>query len=253
MPTEIERKFLVTGTEWHEVYSVHIIQGYLCCDKGRTVRVRLAGEKAFLTLKGIKKGISRPEFEYEIPVADAEQMLELCNGATIEKMRHIINYKDLKWEVDEFLGENQGLIVAEIELEEENQQFERPGWLGQEVTGDPRYANAYLASNPYSTWHYRETNESKLKSLLEYVKADGRIYPKPKEWAVLWEMLPDKKRIGPSWEPPMPLMLSARRSTPLLARTMLLEEHIRYAAEHGRLDDIDTYLRGLKPEQWFPG
>jgi adenylate cyclase len=253
MPTEIERKFLVTGTEWRQADSVRIIQGYLCCDKGRTVRVRLAGEKAFLTIKGITKGISRPEFEYEIPIADAEQLLKLCDGQVIEKVRHVVVYKGSKWEVDEFMGENTGLIIAEIELRTEDQIFERPGWLGREVTGEPRYGNAHLASNPYSTWCGREAIEDKLKCLLEYTQADGRICPNPKEWAMLWEMLPDKKRIGSSWEPPKPLILSARRNTPLLAKNMLLEEHIHYAAEHNVLDDVDTYLRGLRPEQWFMG
>jgi len=158
MPTEIERKFLVTGTEWRQAFSVPIRQGYLCRDKGRTIRVRLAGGKAFITIKGITKGISRPEFEYEIPPADTEQLLKLCDGPIIEKIRHIVNYKGSKWEVDEFLGENAGLIVAEIELEKEDQPFERPDWLGREVTGDPRYANSNLASNPYSTWHEREAD-----------------------------------------------------------------------------------------------
>jgi adenylate cyclase len=155
MPTEIERKFLVTGTEWHEAFSFHIFQGYLCRENEITVRVRLTGEKGFLTVKGIKKGISRPEFEYEIPVADAEQLLKLSDGAVIEKIRHVVLYKGFKWEVDEFLGENAGLIVAEIELEKEDQIFERPDWLGQEVTGDPRYSNASLVSNPYSNWRDR--------------------------------------------------------------------------------------------------
>jgi len=152
MPTEIERKFLVTGTEWHEAFSIYIRQGYLCRENEITVRVRLTGENAFLTIKGIKKGISRPEFEYEIPVADAEQLLKLSDGCVIEKIRHVVMYKGFKWEVDEFLGENVGLIVAEIELEKENQIFERPDWLGREVTGDPRYANASLVSNPFSNW-----------------------------------------------------------------------------------------------------
>jgi adenylate cyclase len=158
MPTEIERKFLVTGPEWHDAFSIHIRQGYLCRGNEITVRVRVANEKAYLTIKGIKKGISRQEFEYEIPVADAEQLLKLSNGCVIEKIRHVVMYKSFAWEVDEFLGENAGLIVAEIELENEDQIFERPEWLGREVTGDPRYANAYLASNPYSIWRDQETD-----------------------------------------------------------------------------------------------
>jgi adenylate cyclase len=155
MPTEIERKFLVQAKHWDQEDSVHIYQGYLCHEKGNTARVRLAGEKAFITIKGPKQGISRQEFEYEIPVADAEQMLKLCRGAIIEKIRHFVVYKGFEWEVDEFLGKNAGLIVAEIELEEEEQPFSRPDWLGREVTGDSRYTNSNLVSNPYSTWHDR--------------------------------------------------------------------------------------------------
>ena len=162
MPTEIERKFLVTGTEWRQADCIHIYQGYLCRERGKTVRVRLAGEKAFITIKGPTKGISRPEFEYEIPFAEAEQLLKLCDGAIIEKKRHVVVYKGSKWEVDEFLGENAGLIVAEIELVEEEQPFERPGWLGREVTGGPRYTNANLASNPYKSWHGREADNGQI-------------------------------------------------------------------------------------------
>jgi adenylate cyclase len=152
MPTEIERKFLVTGTEWRQGDSVRLCQGYLSRAKERTVRVRLAGEKAFLTIKGISKGASRAEFEYEIPVSDAEQLMKLCDGPLIEKVRHVVAYKGLKWDVDEFFGENAGLVVAEVELEREDQPFEKPDWLGQEVTYDPRYFNSSLATNPYRTW-----------------------------------------------------------------------------------------------------
>ena len=152
MPTEIERKFLVTGTEWRQGDSIRLCQGYLSRAKERTVRVRLAGEKAFLTIKGISKGASRAEFEYEIPVVDAEQLLKLCDGPLIEKVRHVVVYKGLKWEVDEFFGENAGLVVAEVELEREDQPLEKPDWVGQEVTHDPRYFNSSLATNPYRTW-----------------------------------------------------------------------------------------------------
>jgi len=250
---EIERKFLVIGNGWRQGDGVVTSQGYLCLDQERTVRVRLSGEKAFLTIKGPTKGIGRPEFEYEIPRGDCEQLLKLCAGSVIEKRRYVVEYKGSRWDVDEFLGENAGLIVAEIELENENQPFERPGWLGAEVSGDPRYFNSSLASNPYSTWQNQEAVEIKLEALLEYTKDDGRICPNPREWAALWEMLPDKKRIGPSWEPPIPLILSVRRKTPLPAKAMLLEEHIRYAAEHGVLDEIDAYLRALEPGQWLMG
>jgi adenylate cyclase len=153
MPIEIERKFLVTGTEWRQGNSVRYAQGYLCREKGKTIRVRLGGSKAFLTIKGpsLTEG-ARSEFEYEIPVADAEQLLKLCNGPIIEKYRHVIVSKGFKWEVDEFLGENTGLVIAEIELREVNQPFERPDWVGEEVTGDPRYYNANLVATPYNTW-----------------------------------------------------------------------------------------------------
>jgi len=150
--TEIERKFLVTGTEWRQANGVRFSQGYLSRDKERTVRVRVAGERAFLTVKGLTKGASRAEFEYEIPVADAEQLLKLCEGPVVQKVRHVVVYQGFRWEVDEFLGENAGLVIAEIELQKEDQLFERPGWLGQEVTEDPRYFNSNLAANPYSAW-----------------------------------------------------------------------------------------------------
>ena len=152
MSTEIERKFLVTGTEWRRDDGVRFSQGYLSRDKERTVRVRLADDHAFLTIKGLSTGASRPEFEYEIPAADGEELLKLCDGPIIQKVRHIVVHQGFTWEVDEFLGENSGRVVAEIELESENQPFERPGWLGREVTEDPRYYNANLTANPYSTW-----------------------------------------------------------------------------------------------------
>jgi len=153
MPIETERKFLVAGTEWRQASPARISQGYLNRDKERTVRVRLAGDRAFLTIKGITKGASRAEFEYEIPVDDAEQLLKLCEGPLIQKVRHVIEYKGLKWEIDEFMGDNAGLVIAEVELQSEDQAFERPRWLGKEVTGDARYFNANLAVCPYSSWH----------------------------------------------------------------------------------------------------
>lgn len=152
MPTEIERKFLVTGTGWRHANRLHISQGYLNRDKDRTVRVRLDGERAFLAVKGLTRGASRAEFEYEIPVADAEQLLKLCDGPVIQKVRHAVVYKGLTWEVDEFRRENAGLVVAEVELQKEDQPFERPSWLGREVTEDPRYFNSNLAMNPYGAW-----------------------------------------------------------------------------------------------------
>lgn len=155
MATEIERKFLVQGTDWHSAHGVHIWQGYLNRDKHRTVRVRVAGEQAFLTVKGVSHGATRSEFEYGIPVADAVELRLLCDGPIVEKVRRKIMHGGLTWEVDEFLGDNSGLVVAEIELESESQAFALPVWVGQEVTDDPRYFNSNLATHPYNTWHGR--------------------------------------------------------------------------------------------------
>lgn len=155
MSTEIERKFLVLGFDWRKDQGVRLRQGYLNRDKERTVRVRIAGEKAFLAVKGVNRGATRAEYEYGIPLADAEELLQLCDGPIIEKIRHTIDCNGLTWEVDEFLGDNEGLIVAEVELAKEDQRFERPGWLGQEVTDDSRYFNSNLCDNPYCTWHLK--------------------------------------------------------------------------------------------------
>lgn len=152
MATEIERKFLVTGEDWRTANGIAYRQGYLNRDKERTVRVRIANNKAFLTIKGISTGATRAEFEYEIPVADAEQLLLICDGPLIEKTRYLVQHAGMKWEVDEFHGENDGLIVAEIELESENQLFEKPIWAGREVTDDKRYFNSSLAVQPYTRW-----------------------------------------------------------------------------------------------------
>lgn len=152
MATEIERKFLVKGEDWRQAKPMRLSQGYLNRDKERTVRVRIADDKAFLTIKGKTQGISRAEFEYGIPVADAQQLLKLSDGPIVEKWRHIVPHQGRKWEVDEFLGENAGLVVAEIELEQEDQAFEQPSWLGEEVTQDPRYSNSNLSANPYNRW-----------------------------------------------------------------------------------------------------
>lgn len=128
-------------------------QGYLSTDKARTVRVRIAGDEAFITIKGPASGISRPEFEYEIPVSDAAAMLdELCLKPLIEKHRYTLEYKGMQWEVDEFFGENRGLIVAEVELDSADQAVELPDWIGSEVTGDARYFNSSLITHPFSQW-----------------------------------------------------------------------------------------------------
>lgn len=154
MALEIERKFLVANDDWRELaHGVAYRQGYLCADRERTVRVRIAGDKGYLTIKGPTKGIARSEYEYAIPLADACSLLDqLCPQPQIEKKRYAIRHCENIWEVDEFFGDNKGLIVAEIELEREDQSFERPGWIGAEVTSDPRYSNAALCAAPFNTW-----------------------------------------------------------------------------------------------------
>ena len=151
---EIERKFLVVGDAWRQTAtSVPYRQGYLATEPERNVRVRLAGPKAKLTIKGKAHGIARIELEYPIPVEDAELMLDrLCHRPLIEKTRHTLDYQGHEWVIDEFEGVNQGLVVAEIELEHEDQPFPLPPWAGDEVTHDPRYLNANLVARPYSEW-----------------------------------------------------------------------------------------------------
>lgn len=153
MAREIERKFLVKEGDWRAAEGVRYRQGYLNSVKERVVRVRTIGDRGYLTVKGLTVGASRLEFEYEIPVRDAEQMLdELCERSLIEKDRYKVQHAGLVWETDEFFGENQGLVVCEVELESEDQEFERPEWLGEEVTGDPRYFNSNLIKHPYTRW-----------------------------------------------------------------------------------------------------
>lgn len=156
MPLEIERKFLVKNQSFKQLgTAVHIHQGFLNTDKERVVRVRIQGKLAFLTVKGSSKGIARAEYEYRIPVEDAKYMLEnLCIKPTIEKYRYRINVEGFTWEVDEFMGENKGLVIAEIELEKTGQQFPKPEWIGEEVTSDTRYYNANLVKNPYRNWKH---------------------------------------------------------------------------------------------------
>lgn len=154
MGIEIERKFLVADEGWRQAATrqTRFSQGYLSRDPARTVRVRIAGDAAFLTIKGATTGATRAEFEYDVPVADAQQLLAMCDGPVVEKVRHLCGHAGMTWEVDEFLGANAGLVVAEIELQSEDQAFERPAWLGEEVTGDARYVNANLAVRPFSSW-----------------------------------------------------------------------------------------------------
>lgn len=154
MGIEIERKFLVAGEGWREAAAAQtrFSQGYLSRDPAHTVRVRMAGDAAFLTIKGATQGATRAEFEYAIPPADAQQLLAMCDGPVVEKIRHLCPHEGMTWEVDEFLGANAGLVLAEIELEAEGQGFARPAWLGAEVTGDARYVNANLVLNPFTSW-----------------------------------------------------------------------------------------------------
>lgn len=152
MGVEIERKFLVKGTEWKTGDGVPIRQGYLNREKERTIRVRIAGPQAFITIKGITQRSSRAEFEYEIPVSDAEELLSLCEGLTIEKARYTVVHTGTAWEIDEFSGVNTGLIIAEVELQSEDEEFNKPPWLAKEVTNDFRYYNANLSASPYSIW-----------------------------------------------------------------------------------------------------
>ena len=154
MGIEIERKFLVTSDAWKAgAKGLAYRQGYIRTENKTTVRVRTAGEKGVLTLKGKSSGLSREEFEYEIPRDDAIRMLQtMCAPEQIEKIRYKIKVGDHTWEVDEFLGDNKGLIVAEIELKAEDEKFEKPTWLGKEVSDDKRYTNSNLAKTPFRTW-----------------------------------------------------------------------------------------------------
>lgn len=155
MPQEIERKFLVhDGWREHSHQKTRIVQGYLSSVPGRSVRVRIAGDRGFLTIKGAASasGVSRYEWEREIPEDEAEALLALAEPGVIEKVRHLVAAGPHTFEVDEFFGENAGLVVAEIELEAEDEAFERPKWLGEEVTGDRRYYNSSLVKVPFSTW-----------------------------------------------------------------------------------------------------
>jgi adenylate cyclase len=156
MGVEIERKFLVDQSKWSQINKpegVVFKQGYIANSSEATIRIRIAGDKAFLTIKGITSGISRKEYEYEIPVADADEMLKNFASSWVEKKRHFINHGNHIWEVDEFSGDNNGLLMAEIELNDENERFELPDWLIEEVTGDSRYFNSNLSVAPFSKWN----------------------------------------------------------------------------------------------------
>ena len=144
---EIERKFLLRNDDWRKSVTnrIHIKQGYICSDIDRVVRIRITDSKAFITIKGKATQISHTEFEYEIPVKDAEEMYSLfCQKANLEKYRNIVFYKNHKWEIDEFAGRHQGLVFAEVELQSEDEAIEFPDWIGQEITGIPKYYNSNL-------------------------------------------------------------------------------------------------------------
>lgn len=152
MGREIERKFLV-GADWQpQGEGVRIAQGYLCAVPERTVRVRVKGADGYLTVKGKNEGICRAEYEYRIPLQEAEELLGLCEGPVLEKTRYREKVAGHLWEVDVFAGENAGLVVAEVELASPEESFVRPHWLGQEVSGDARYYNSNLSRNPYCRW-----------------------------------------------------------------------------------------------------
>ena len=154
---EIERKFLVASEAYKEAarHKERIVQGFLNTHKERTVRVRIKGEKGFITVKGLSntEGTTRFEWEKEIPVSEAEALLDICEDGIIDKLRYEISDGKHLFEVDEFFGKNAGLVIAEIELSSENETFTKPEWLGEEVTGDIRYYNSLLSKNPFSTWN----------------------------------------------------------------------------------------------------
>jgi len=154
MGIEIERKFLVLNDEWKKKSRpFRVMQGYLQTNKECTLRVRVIDDKGIITIKGETKGATRLEYEYVIPVIDALELLEnLCLKPLIDKTRYLFEYKGLIWEIDEFHRENDGLIIAEVELKSENQKIELPAWVGKEVTGDERFYNSYLSRHPYMKW-----------------------------------------------------------------------------------------------------
>jgi adenylate cyclase len=152
---EIEHKYLVRKDLWYAVQKpggIYIRQGYLLTDPGKTIRVRIAGSQAFLTIKGASSNASRAEYEYSIPLSEANELMQICVQPVIEKVRYKIEHAGKTWEVDEFFGENDGLIIAEIELLSENEKYEIPAWVGDEVTENPRYYNAYIAEHPFTRW-----------------------------------------------------------------------------------------------------
>lgn len=155
MGYEIERKFLIRNNSWQQALlepGKNYCQGYLLREGGRTVRIRTAGAQGFITIKGKSNGLGKPEFEYEIPLEDAEALLQLCSPSLIFKTRFLVKHINHLWEIDVFEGDNTGLVVAEIELEHEAEEFHLPEWAGEEVTDDGRYSNASLSRFPFCNW-----------------------------------------------------------------------------------------------------
>jgi adenylate cyclase len=152
---EIEHKYLVRKDLWYALrkpQGIDIRQGYLVASAGKTVRIRIADTDAFLTIKGPTENASRSEYEYSVPLSDAEELLGLCSSPLIEKVRYRLEYSGKTWDVDEFFGENDGLILAEIELSDESEAYDKPAWIGENVTADPRYYNSYLSVHPFRGW-----------------------------------------------------------------------------------------------------
>lgn len=155
MAYEIERKFLVTSSQWRQqIYkTLNIKQAYFCNTDKASLRIRITDQTGFISSKSMTQDIRRHEFEYEIPYHDAEFMLtHMCQGSQVIKKRHLLKVGQHVWEVDEFLGDNEGLIVAEVELEHEDEVFEKPEWAGEEVSNDPKYINMSLVKHPFNTW-----------------------------------------------------------------------------------------------------
>ena len=156
MATEIERKFLLLNKDWRDIVKsdTQIVQAYLANNEFSSTRIRIQGDKANINIKSATLGITRTEFEYAIPVVDAQLMIDnLCVKPVIEKTRYMVDYMHHTWEIDVFSGDNEGLIVAEIELSSPDEAFEKPSWLGKEVSNDARYYNVCLVKNPYKSWH----------------------------------------------------------------------------------------------------
>lgn len=162
MGKEIERKYLVNLKEWTSLKKpagMHYKQGYLCIAPEMSIRIRITESQAFITIKGKLNGATRTEYEYDIPMEDAKQMIRDLVTGTISKIRYKIYFENKLWEVDQFLEKNDGLLLAEIELKDEEEEFAIPGWIGREVTNDDRYYNANLVANPYEKWKEQETIE----------------------------------------------------------------------------------------------